>query len=91
MTQRWDERYDPASRMTRSGRGDSHKASCLGVIVTVGLCVISPALAQDGTLVEASTVTLSEETLTRLETVEPTIRTILAQVDIRSMTYLSDG
>jgi dipeptidyl aminopeptidase/acylaminoacyl peptidase len=63
----------------------------IGMIVAVVLCMISPALAQDGTLVEASAVTLSEETLTRLETVEPTIRTILAQVDIRSMTYLSDG
>jgi dipeptidyl aminopeptidase/acylaminoacyl peptidase len=63
----------------------------IGGIVTVVLCMIGPALAQDGTLVEASAVTLSEETLTRLELVEPTIRTILAQVDLKSMTYLSDG
>jgi dipeptidyl aminopeptidase/acylaminoacyl peptidase len=63
----------------------------IGVIVTVALCVLRPALAQDGTLVEASAVTFSEEMLTRLETVEPTIRTILAQVDLTSMTYLSDG
>jgi hypothetical protein len=50
-----------------------------------------PALAHDGTLVEASAVTLSQEMFTRLETVEPTIRTILAQVDLTSITYLSDG
>jgi len=63
----------------------------IGVIVTVVLCMIGPALAQDGTLVEASAVTLSEETLTRLALVEPTIHTILAQVDRKSMIYLSDG
>jgi hypothetical protein len=63
----------------------------IGVIVTVALCVLRPALAQDGTLVKASAVTFSEEMLTRLETVEPTIRTILAHVDLTSMTYLSDG
>jgi dipeptidyl aminopeptidase/acylaminoacyl peptidase len=63
----------------------------IGVIVTVALCVMRPALAQDGRLVEASAVTLSEETLTRLETLEPTIRAILAQVDLKSMTYLSEG
>ena len=63
----------------------------LGVIITMALFVMRPALAQDGQLLEASAVTLSEETLTRLEPVEPTIRTILAPVDHRSMTYLSDG
>jgi hypothetical protein len=63
----------------------------IGIIVTVALCVLRPVLAQDGQLLEASAVTLSDETLTQLETVEPTIRTILAQVDLRSMTYLSDG
>lgn len=67
------------------------KHRTLGVIVTVALCAMRPALAQDGHLVDASTVTLSEETLTRLEPVEPTIRTILAQVHLKSMTYLSDG
>jgi hypothetical protein len=49
----------------------------LGLIVTVTLCVTRPAPARDGQLLEASAVTLSAETLTRLETVEPTIRTIL--------------
>src|SRR5262245_60449728 len=63
----------------------------LGVIATVAFFMIRPALAQDGTLTEASAVTLREETLTRLESVEPIIRTILAQVDIQSITYLSDG
>jgi dipeptidyl aminopeptidase/acylaminoacyl peptidase len=63
----------------------------LGVIVTMALCVMRPALAQDGTLMDASTVAFSEETLTRLETVEPTIRTILAQVDLKAITYRSDG
>jgi dipeptidyl aminopeptidase/acylaminoacyl peptidase len=63
----------------------------IGMIVTMVLGMVCPALAQDGTLVEASAVTLREETLTRLETVEPAIRTILAQVDLKSMTYLSDG
>ena len=63
----------------------------IGVIITVALCVLRPALAQDGQLLEAASVTLSDETLTRLEPVEPTIRTILAQVDLKSMTYLSDG
>ncbi|RPJ22751.1 MAG: hypothetical protein EHM35_17930, partial [Planctomycetaceae bacterium] len=67
------------------------KRRMLGVIVTVALCAMRPGLAQDGHLVDASTVTLSEETLTRLEPVEPTIRTILAQVHLKSMTYLSDG
>jgi hypothetical protein len=62
----------------------------IGVIVTVALCVMRPALAQDGQLVEASAVTFSGEMLTRLELVEPTIRTILAQVDLTSLTYLSD-
>jgi hypothetical protein len=38
----------------------------LGVIVTVTLCVMRPALAQDGRLIEASAVTLSDETLARL-------------------------
>jgi len=63
----------------------------MGVIVTVVLCVLCPALAQDGQLLESSAITLSEETLTRLETLEPTIRNILAQVDLQSMTYRSDG
>lgn len=63
----------------------------IGVIITVALCVLRPALAQDGQLLEAASVTLSDETLTRLEPVEPTIRTILAQVDLKSMTYLSEG
>ena len=63
----------------------------IGVIVTVAHFVTRPTLAQDGQLLEATAVTLSEETLTRLETLEPTIRTILAQVDLKSMTYLSDG
>jgi hypothetical protein len=63
----------------------------LGMIVMVALFVVRPALAQDGTLVDASAVTWREETLARPETVEPTIRTILAQVDIKSITYLSDG
>ena len=67
------------------------KHRTLGVIVTMALCAMRPALAQDGHLVDASTVTLSEETLTRLEPVEPTIRTILAQVHLKSITYLSDG
>jgi dipeptidyl aminopeptidase/acylaminoacyl peptidase len=63
----------------------------IGVVVTMALCVMRPALAEDGQLLEASALTFSDETLTRLETVEPTIRTILAQVDLQSMTYLSDG
>jgi dipeptidyl aminopeptidase/acylaminoacyl peptidase len=63
----------------------------IGVIITVVLGMIGPALAQDGTLVEASAVTLREETLTRLKAVEPTIGTILAQVDLKTITYLSDG
>jgi dipeptidyl aminopeptidase/acylaminoacyl peptidase len=63
----------------------------VGMIVTVVLGMVCPTLAQDGTLVDASAVTLREETLTRLETVEPPIQTILAQVDLKSMTYLSDG
>jgi dipeptidyl aminopeptidase/acylaminoacyl peptidase len=63
----------------------------IGVIIIVALCVLRPALAQDGQLVGASAVMLNEETLTRLESIEPTIRTILAQVDVQLMTYLSDG
>jgi hypothetical protein len=63
----------------------------IGVIITMTLFVMRPVLAQDGQLVDASAVMLSDETLTRLESLEPTIRTILAQVDVRSMTYLSDG
>jgi hypothetical protein len=63
----------------------------IGMIVTVVLSMIGPTLAQDGQLVEASAVTWREGPLTRLEAVEPTIRTILAQVDLKAMTYLSDG
>src|SRR5688572_15620040 len=63
----------------------------IGMIVTVVLCMVCPTLAQDGRLVEASAVTLPEEALARLEPVEPTIRTILAQVDLKAITYLSDG
>ncbi len=61
----------------------------IGVIVTVALCVMRPALAQDGTLVEVSAVTFSEEMLTRLETVEPTIRTMLAQVDLQATKHVT--
>ena len=63
----------------------------IGVIITVALGVMRPALAQDGQLLDAAAITWREEALARLETVEPTIRTILAQVDLKSMTYLSDG
>ena len=51
----------------------------------------SLAVAQNGTLVESNVVTFKEDDIQRLEQTAPDIRQILASVDIKSMTYLSDG
>jgi len=57
----------------------------------LALGMASAALPQNGKLVDASLVTLDEPALRRLERVEPSIRDIVGQVDIKSITYLSDG
>jgi hypothetical protein len=45
----------------------------IGVIITVVLFVMHPALAQDGEQVERSALAWGEEMLTPLESIEPTI------------------
>ena len=55
------------------------------------MLVSHAAVAQSGKLIDAVDVQLSEEALTRLAAFEPTIRDIVAQVEVKAMTYLSDG
>lgn len=49
------------------------------------------ASAQDGTLVDAAVVMLKDRDVDKLETRQPGIRAILDGVEIKSITYLSDG
>lgn len=63
----------------------------LSVIVTMVLLVTGCAFAQNGKLVNAAPVTFGDDALKKLEVSHPTIRSILDQVDIQSITYLSDG
>jgi dipeptidyl aminopeptidase/acylaminoacyl peptidase len=49
------------------------------------------AWAQDGTIVASSVVTLKADEIKKLEADQPDIRAILSRVEIKSITYLSDG
>ena len=60
------------------------------VALLVGTTALS-ASAQDGKLVDAVVVTLKDDDVKKLETGQPDIRTVLDQVEIKSITYLSDG
>lgn len=60
-------------------------------VAMVTLVMASASFPQNGQLVDTSLVTLDEHALKRLEGVEPSIRDIWGQVDIKSITYLSDG
>jgi dipeptidyl aminopeptidase/acylaminoacyl peptidase len=53
--------------------------------------IAAPVLAQDGELLDSTPVSLSEEAIAGLEEREPEIREILAGVELRSITYRSDG
>ena len=57
----------------------------------MALWVTRVAVAQDGKLVNAVEVKFHDEAMARLAAFEPTIRTIIAQVDIKAITYLSDS
>jgi len=48
-------------------------------------------LAQDGKLLDAVVVAVKEDDVKKIEVVEPDIRAILERVQIKSITYLSDG
>ena len=52
---------------------------------------VRDASAQDGKLVDAAVVTLTDGDVKKLETGLPGIGTVLDQVEIKSITYLSDG
>jgi dipeptidyl aminopeptidase/acylaminoacyl peptidase len=49
------------------------------------------AFAQNGTLIQSSPVTLSDEGVKRLEKNRPDIRTVLDLVEVKWIAYLSDG
>jgi dipeptidyl aminopeptidase/acylaminoacyl peptidase len=56
------------------------------------MCLASSASrAQNGALIAASPVTPDEEAIDLLERVDPTIRSILQKIEVRSILYLSDG
>lgn len=60
-------------------------------VAMITLFMASAAFPQNGKLVDATLVTLDEHALKRLEVVEPSIRELLREVEIKSITYLSDG
>ena len=62
-----------------------------GALALLIMLASHTAVAQNGKLIEAVDVHLSDEALTRLAAFEPTIRDIVAQVDVKAITYLSDG
>lgn len=49
------------------------------------------ASAQDGKLLDSSVVKLEVDALKKLESIRPELRSVLEQVEIKSITYLSDG
>jgi dipeptidyl aminopeptidase/acylaminoacyl peptidase len=51
----------------------------------------SRALAQDGKLIDSSVVTLEEGELKALASDQPELRDVLDRVEIKAITYLSDG
>ena len=62
----------------------------LGLAFLVGAAACD-SFAQDGKLVDASVVTLRDEDIKGLESRQPDIRAVLERIEIRSITYLSDG
>src|SRR5262245_43480477 len=65
-------------------------SASLCVALLVGATTGRP-LAQDGKLVDVSVVTPREDDVRRLEKSQPDVRTILDRVEIKSISYLSDG
>jgi dipeptidyl aminopeptidase/acylaminoacyl peptidase len=55
------------------------------------LLITSAAIPQSGKLADGSPVTLDDNALTRAEAVDPLIRGIMEKVEIKAITYLSDG
>jgi len=62
-----------------------------GLIFTLLFLLAAPALAQNGKLVDSTPVTFDEATLARLETTRPGVQALAGQIDIRTITYMSDG
>ena len=60
-------------------------------IAIISLFVTSSAFAQNGKLVDMSMVTFNEDKLKRLEKFIPSIRNVLEEVEIKAISYLSDG
>jgi dipeptidyl aminopeptidase/acylaminoacyl peptidase len=57
----------------------------------ITLFITSPAIPQAGKLIDGSAVTLDDHTLQRAEALNPSIREIMETVEIKVITYLSDG
>ena len=64
--------------------------SWLCVSVLVGLTA-SPTPAQDGRLVDSYVVALKDDEIKKLDSDQPDIRGILDRIEVRSITYVSDG
>jgi dipeptidyl aminopeptidase/acylaminoacyl peptidase len=70
-----------------------HSSPVLCCLVLVGVLIgftVNVAHAEDGQLVQEHVVTLPDEAITGLERTQPDIRNLLGQVEIKSITYLSD-
>ena len=64
------------------------------VALTLALLAAAPARgarAQDGRLLEATAVTFAPESLAAMEARAPGTRELLGRIDVRSITYVSDG
>lgn len=65
-------------------------SALLGVVLLVG-SIARPVSADNGELIDSSVVTLKDEDVKQLESANPDIRNDLEQVEIKAITYLSDG
>src|SRR5438477_12836422 len=62
----------------------------LRVALLVGVTAC-PASAQDGKLVDSSAVKLRDDNVKKLESARPELRNVADRIDIKAITYLSDG
>lgn len=66
-------------------------AAKLVFIAIINLSITSAVYSQNGKLVNVSPVTFTKQQIERMQKYDPSIRDILAKVEIKSITYLSDG
>jgi dipeptidyl aminopeptidase/acylaminoacyl peptidase len=90
----------PVSLITLFGRvrleGFMNRCLFRGALASLGVALLIEAAtcqvsAQDGKLVDSAVVTLKDEDVKKLETAQPGVRDVLDRIDIKAITYLSDG